>query len=679
MRHRLLSRITHTLHARDPERGLLVIIRGHSAADCSNFLDSLAHALSAEDVERLTFLPHNSHQPRSLATLLGERDGLGTTGITLIDNLHFADQQSLAAIDYSVAQGPRPRPTVIATSTEDSEVSSATTIYLAPMSLAETANYLRDHHGLRLSADTIRSIHVESAGSQSAIDALIASLPVDHWLGLPTSSPDALATAQQHVEAGRFDSAWVYLADTPDPDEKLGAREELSSYLALYAGHRRQALDYVRHHAPAVPSAHYLTRTAMIFLADWRIADVARIAGQAVHLTSPGTKLYEESVALAAFADTVHRSHPPTAYPDLDTDMVSVTGKQRVRLFRGWTLLAQDDPLAAREDLRIFPTDTPVLRLWQDALLARTLYVLGDLAGAAESVERGLAAAEARGIELLSPLLLWTGAQTASMRGDEALSRYYLSRCVLADDSFRLQAVPAAMGRMIVSAYSSDPSVAVRAAEHLTKVVTSVDLSQPGYWSWEDIYAQTLLRAGRIDEAEEVISTAEDNQREAGLASVSARIAMVRAGIQLQRGDKSLGFATFQQAVDMVRDLPMPTYLARILFQYGQALRRYGRRSQADGIFAWAEEVYTTIGAPARVRQCRAERRAGGVGGHVTSHRGLTPQEEQIAQLVVDGETNRSIASQLTLSTKTVEYHLTSVYKKLKIQGRQQLKDHFTS
>lgn len=121
----------------------------------------------------------------------------------------------------------------------------------------------------------------------------------------------------------------------------------------------------------------------------------------------------------------------------------------------------------------------------------------------------------------------------------------------------------------------------------------------------------------------------------------------------------------------------MPTYLARVLFEYGQALRRYGRRSQADEIFARAGEVYAEIGAPVMVRRCESERRASGVGERLESRLGLTPQEEQIALLVADGASNRSVAQQLTLSTKTVEYHLTRVYKKLGVTDRRGLRGLF--
>jgi DNA-binding CsgD family transcriptional regulator len=51
----------------------------------------------------------------------------------------------------------------------------------------------------------------------------------------------------------------------------------------------------------------------------------------------------------------------------------------------------------------------------------------------------------------------------------------------------------------------------------------------------------------------------------------------------------------------------------------------------------------------------------------------LTPQEFQITQLAARGMSNRDIAAQLFLSTRTVAYHLYKAYPKLGIAGRNEI------
>lgn len=48
----------------------------------------------------------------------------------------------------------------------------------------------------------------------------------------------------------------------------------------------------------------------------------------------------------------------------------------------------------------------------------------------------------------------------------------------------------------------------------------------------------------------------------------------------------------------------------------------------------------------------------------------LTPRELEILQLVLAGRTNKSIAAEICISEKTVEYHLNHIYTKLGMHTR---------
>ncbi|MEU7482173.1 LuxR C-terminal-related transcriptional regulator [Lentzea sp. NPDC042327] len=59
--------------------------------------------------------------------------------------------------------------------------------------------------------------------------------------------------------------------------------------------------------------------------------------------------------------------------------------------------------------------------------------------------------------------------------------------------------------------------------------------------------------------------------------------------------------------------------------------------------------------------------------GSSMGSRALTAHEQRIATLIVDGRTNREIASRFRVSVRAVELHITSIYRKLGIHRRAQL------
>ena len=53
--------------------------------------------------------------------------------------------------------------------------------------------------------------------------------------------------------------------------------------------------------------------------------------------------------------------------------------------------------------------------------------------------------------------------------------------------------------------------------------------------------------------------------------------------------------------------------------------------------------------------------------------RGLSKRESDVVILVIQGLTNKQVADQLCVAEKTVKFHLTNVYKRMKISRRSQI------
>uniref|UniRef100_A0AAU3H2N2 AAA family ATPase n=1 Tax=Streptomyces sp. NBC_01401 TaxID=2903854 RepID=A0AAU3H2N2_9ACTN len=99
----------------------------------------------------------------------------------------------------------------------------------------------------------------------------------------------------------------------------------------------------------------------------------------------------------------------------------------------------------------------------------------------------------------------------------------------------------------------------------------------------------------------------------------------------------------------------------------GQArtvLRRGWEESQALGAHALHDEAHGLL-LSAGARPWRAASRRSGE---------LTRSEKQVAELAATGRTNLQIAEVLFVTRRTVEVHLTSVYRKLGLSGRKELR-----
>ncbi|WP_062643459.1 LuxR C-terminal-related transcriptional regulator [Streptomyces maremycinicus] len=120
---------------------------------------------------------------------------------------------------------------------------------------------------------------------------------------------------------------------------------------------------------------------------------------------------------------------------------------------------------------------------------------------------------------------------------------------------------------------------------------------------------------------------------------------------------------------------------ARTELLHGKWLRRRRRLSEARDRLGAALVGFERCGARVWADQARAELRAGGVaqsgGGRAPGLGlgldGLTPQQLRIARRVAEGATNREVALTLSVSTRTVDYHLRKVFAALGVRSRVEL------
>ncbi|MBL3666159.1 helix-turn-helix transcriptional regulator [Streptomyces sp. M2CJ-2] len=123
---------------------------------------------------------------------------------------------------------------------------------------------------------------------------------------------------------------------------------------------------------------------------------------------------------------------------------------------------------------------------------------------------------------------------------------------------------------------------------------------------------------------------------------------------------------------------------ARTELLHGKWLRRRRRLREARARLGEALVDFERCGAYLWARQAGAELRAGGAvpagagTGEPPRRDGrdlsrLTPQQLRIARCVAEGATNREVALSLSVSTRTVDYHLRNVFATLGVRSRVEL------
>ncbi len=179
---------------------------------------------------------------------------------------------------------------------------------------------------------------------------------------------------------------------------------------------------------------------------------------------------------------------------------------------------------------------------------------------------------------------------------------------------------------------------------------------------------EAAVRSGHAEEAGLALSVLRERAQASGTDWALGLLARSEA---LLAADENAD-AYFQSAIAKLKLTAAKTDLARARLLYGEWLRRQKRRSAARDQLKLAHNLFDDIGAAAFAERAAAELKATGSSVTATGDL-LTPQEAQVARLAAAGATNQEIATQLFISSHTVEYHLRKVFRKLGVTSRRKL------
>ena len=151
-------------------------------------------------------------------------------------------------------------------------------------------------------------------------------------------------------------------------------------------------------------------------------------------------------------------------------------------------------------------------------------------------------------------------------------------------------------------------------------------------------------------------------------------IALRTAGLAAEGG---AGGELLAEAVALHEQADAAIELVHSQLEHGAWLRRANKRAEARELLRAALDGATRGGAQA-ARRARAEVELRATGAKprrvvLSGVDALTASERRIATLAAEGMTNREIAQALYVTARTVEGHLTSVFRKLDVDSRDQL------
>ena len=181
---------------------------------------------------------------------------------------------------------------------------------------------------------------------------------------------------------------------------------------------------------------------------------------------------------------------------------------------------------------------------------------------------------------------------------------------------------------------------------------------------------EALISLGELDRAEPLIEELDAQGRTLDRAWALATATRCRALLAAARGDPPGALGHLQRALQEHQRVAHPFELARTLRAQGMVLRRDKHKAAAKAALEQALAVFKRLGAPLWAQATKAElgrvglRPAAPVGVN-----GVTAAEARVAELVAAGRTNREVAGELFMSPKTVEAHLSRIYRKLGVRS----------
>jgi len=197
---------------------------------------------------------------------------------------------------------------------------------------------------------------------------------------------------------------------------------------------------------------------------------------------------------------------------------------------------------------------------------------------------------------------------------------------------------------------------------------------EPARLSFWPAYAEALARTGQFAEADAALRQYESAGHARNRRSALAAASRARGVLDLAVGRHEDALAHFAAGIRHLDGLSLPLDEAVLRLEFGRLLRHLGQRRSAVRELGKARVLLTRLGATPFLRRCDTELGAGLITEpDASSGLPLTARQLAVARAVAKGKTNRQVASELYVSVKTVEFHLSQILARLSVDSRTQI------
>jgi DNA-binding CsgD family transcriptional regulator len=179
-------------------------------------------------------------------------------------------------------------------------------------------------------------------------------------------------------------------------------------------------------------------------------------------------------------------------------------------------------------------------------------------------------------------------------------------------------------------------------------------------------YVEIMLAVGDTREARKAASELDECALSLDATVLRAMATHAKGAIELAEGNALVALTLLRRAWDEWQRLEAPYMAARVRALLGLCCRALKDDDGALLELAAARTGFEQLGATPDMTRIESLTQAEPVG----RQHGLTPRELEVLRWVATGKSNRAIASQLFLSEKTIERHLSNIFVKLAVTSR---------